>query len=284
MLSLLVPGLGHLYAGQPGRAAAVWLATRVATAALLGGAVLLADRVGLALQLAGGIAVWVIAATDAARTARRAADGYRLRWYNRGGVYVGVCAIVAAATLPWHLLLGSGIAEMRRVPTDTMAPALVAGDHVYVVPRLGAAVRRGEIIVYRKWGTGYVKRVVGAAGDTVAMRAGVLSVDQRPVSEPYAVHGGEAEIGDRQFTWQRAFVPDSLRAGYIPTLATWGPIVVPHGAYFMLGDNRGESMDSRYHGFVADSEVLGRPVMIVVSRDPITGHLRWHRFGQRVGP
>lgn len=284
MLSLLVPGLGHLYAGRPGRAAAVWLATRVAAAAFLGGAVLLADRAGLALQVGGVIAAWVIAATDAARTARRAPDRYPLRWYNRGVVYMGVCAIVAAATLPWHMLLGIGIAEMRRVPTDTMAPALVAGDHVYAVPRLGAAVRRGEIVVYRKWGTGYVKRVVGAPGDTLAMRAGVLSLDQRPVSESYAVHTGEGEIGDRQFTWQRDYVPDSLRAGYIPTLATWGPIVVPRGAYFMLGDNRGESMDSRYHGFVADSEVIGRPVMIVVSRDPTTGHLRWNRFGQRVGP
>jgi signal peptidase I len=168
-----------------------------------------------------------------------------------------------------------------------MAPALVAGDHVYTVPRRRGEVRPGDIVVYRKWGTGYIKRVAGVGGDTLAMRGGVLSADRRPVREPYAIHVGEGESGDRRFGWQRPLVADSTRGGsapaYTPTVATWGPIVVPRGEYFLLGDNRGESIDSRYTGFVPDSEIVARPVVIFFSRDPVTGHLRWGRVGERIG-
>jgi signal peptidase I len=285
VLSLLVPGLGHLYAGDPRRGAVVWVASRVATAALLEAAVVIGGRPGLTVQIAGMIAVWVIAAADAVRTGERStrAGPRPHQWYNRGIVYLGICAIVAAGTIPWHIVLGATIAEMRRVPNDTMAPTLVAGDHVYAAPRRGGGVQRGDIIVYRKWGTGYIKRVVGVGGDTLAMRGGVLSVDQRPVSEPYAIHAGEGESSDRRLEWQRALIADSLRGSYAPTVATWGPIVVPRGEYFLLGDNRGESIDSRYTGFVADSEVVARPVVVFFSRDPVSGRLRWGRVGLRIG-
>jgi signal peptidase I len=286
VLSLLVPGLGHLYAGDARRGVVVWLATRVATAGLLEAAVAIGGRPGLAVQAAGAVAVWAIAAADAARATRRAPPGSTLRWYNNALVYLGVCAVMAAGTVPWHVLLGDTVAEMRRVPNNTMAPALVAGDHVYAVPRRGGDVQRGEIVVYRKWGTGYIKRVAGVGGDTLAMRGGVLSVDQRPVREPYAIHTGEGEGGDRRFVWQRPFVADTVGGAqmpaYAPTVATWGPIVVPRGEYFLLGDNRGESIDSRYTGFVADSEIIARPVMISYSVEPCSLHLRWGRFGQRV--
>ncbi len=283
MLSLLVPGLGHLYAGEARRGAVVWLVTRVATAGLLEAAVAIGGRPGLSVQVAGAAAVWAIAAADAARTARRASPDYSLRWYNHAFMYISICAVIGVGTVPWQVLLGDTVAEMRRVPNDTMAPALVAGDHVYTVPRRGGDVRRGDIVVYRKWGTGYIKRVAGVGGDTIAMRGGVLSVDQRPASEPYAIHAGEGESGDRRFAWQRPLVADSTHSPYAPTVATWGPLVVPRGEYFLLGDNRGESIDSRYTGFVPDSEVVARPVVIFFSRDPVTGHLRWGRIGQRVG-
>jgi signal peptidase I len=237
------------------------------------------------LQAAGVIIVWGGAAADAVRTVHRVAreGGRPLHWYNRGIVYLAICAVVAAGTVPWHIALGATIAEMRRVPNDTMAPALVAGDHVYAVPRRGGVVQPGDIIVYRKWGTGYIKRVAGIGGDTLAMRAGVLSVNQIPVREPYAIHAGEGETGDRRFAWQHAVVPDSARAAYTPTVATWGPFIVPGGEYFLLGDNRGESIDSRYTGFVPDSEVVARPVVIFFSRDPVTKKVRWERIGRRVG-
>jgi signal peptidase I len=283
VLSLLVPGLGHLYAGEAVRGAAVWVATRVATGVLLEAAVTIGGRAGLVVQGAGAIAVWAIAAADAARTAQRAPPAYALRWYNNGIVYLGICAIIAVGTVPWHMLLGGTVAEMRRVPNNTMAPALVAGDHVYTVPRRGGDIKRGDIVVYRKWGTGYIKRVAGVGGDTLAMQGGVLSVGQRPVIEPYAIHAGEGESGDRRFGWQHPLMPDTVRGAYMPTVATWGPIVVPRGEYFLLGDNRGESIDSRYTGFVPDSEVVARPVVVFFSRDPVTTHLRWGRIGARVG-
>jgi signal peptidase I len=252
---------------------------------LLEAAVVIGGRLGLTVQVAGAIAVWVIAAIDAVHTGQRStrAGPRPHQWYNRGIVYLGIVAIVAAGTIPWHILLSGTVAEMRRVPNDTMAPGLVAGDHVYTVPRRGSEIVRGDVIVYRKWGTGYIKRVAGIGGDTLAMRGGMLSVDERLVREPYAIHAGEGETGDRRFGWQRPYVPDTVRGAYAPTLATWGPIVVPSGEYFLLGDNRGESIDSRYTGFVADSEIVARPVVVFFSRDPVSGRVRWGRVGEGMG-
>lgn len=282
MWSVLVPGIGQLYAGAPARGAAVWIASRVAGAGLLWAAVTLPGRTGLAAQVLGMATVRALAAADAARVTRRAAPGAGRRWYNRGLVYVGLWCAAVAAWLPLHVLEGQLIADTLRVATDAMAPLLITGDRVYAVPRRDDPIRRGELVVYRLWNTRYVKRVVGVPGDTLAMRAGTLSVNQSPLTEPYASHVGERDVADRRFAWQLAYVPPAQRDGYAPTLATWGPLVVPSDAYFVLGDARGVSVDSRYHGFVADTTVLDRAVSIYFSRDPATGRLRWGRFGATV--
>jgi signal peptidase I len=227
-------------------------------------------------------AALIAIAADAMRVVRQRPAGARWRWYQRPAAIVVACGIVWVASLGWSVLVESSIADRLRVDTDTMAPTLLKGDRLVVAPRRNVPVRRGDLIVYKRWETRYVKRVVGVPGDTLAMRAGVLLVDGRPTLEPYAIHADEGEIRDRRFDWQRAYAlrPDDTTQP--PTLTTWGPLVVPRGAYFVLGDNRGETIDSRYTGFVADSDVLGRPRTIYFSRDRTTGQVRWGRIGLAV--
>jgi len=135
VLSLLVPGLGHLYAGDPRRGAVVWVASRVVTAALLEAAVVIGGRPGLTVQIAGMIAVWVIAAADAVRTGERStrAGPRPHQWYNRGIVYLGICAIVAAGTIPWHIVLGATIAEMK-ISSRMMAQAMLTLSRAILRP------------------------------------------------------------------------------------------------------------------------------------------------------
>jgi signal peptidase I len=282
VLSLIAPGVGHVYAGAPARGALAWLGTRLVVLLALAAVVLLPGGWGLAWYAIGICAALVGVARDAARVAGQARPRTRSPWYRRLFGCVIACAAVIIGTMVWAQMVDSRIADRLRIPTDTMAPTLLAGDRVIATPRLGPVVH-GTMVVYRRWETRYVKRVLGVPGDTLAMKGGRLSVNGRSVDEPYAVHGAEDELIDRRFDWQRRYVLTADPARYAPTLATWGPLVIPAHAYFVLGDNRGQSVDSRYNGFVPDTAIIGRPLTIYFSRDPITGWIRWQRLGAEVG-
>ena len=96
-------------------------------------------------------------------------------------------------------------------------------------------------------------------------------------------------VGD-EFYWQRGFLVPQARAAvaYHPSRNNWGPIIVPQHHFFVLGDNRDNSLDSRYWGFVPDSLVRGRPLFVYFSYVPDSAtsldwltHIRWKRLGAR---
>jgi signal peptidase I len=139
----------------------------------------------------------------------------------------------------------------------------------------------------------FVKRVVGQGGDTLEMRAGRLVRNGTPMDEPYAQHErlGYDPSGE-EFRWQRDFLVREVRASpraYHPSRNNWGPLVVPAGHLFVLGDNRDNSLDSRYWGFLPDSLVRGQPLFVYYSFSPDSAdaldwvtRVRWERLGTRV--
>jgi signal peptidase I len=156
------------------------------------------------------------------------------------------------------------------------------------------APRRGDVIVFTypvDPRLNYVKRIVGIPGDTLAMRDAELIRNGRPVSEDYIQRTpSEPDQSDDDFRWQKAYlVGNAAVENYHPSRNNWGPLVVPAHDYFVLGDNRDNSSDSRYWGFVADSLVRGQPLVVYYSYAPDTGdkldwltRLRWKRFGEIV--
>ncbi|MFI5311347.1 MAG: signal peptidase I [Gemmatimonadales bacterium] len=208
------------------------------------------------------------------------------------------------------LLVRSFLVEAFKIPSGSMESTLLVGDFLLVnklvygaeVPFTGRrlpAVRQPayrDIIVFQ-WPEdptlNFVKRLVGLPGDTLAMVQGVLvrngirQDEQRFVthSEPDSDPTGE------EFGWQRQFLVRRLaaRPAYHPSRNNWGPIVVPARKYFVLGDNRDNSLDSRYWGFVPDTLVRGRPMLVYYSYTPDSTsaldwltHVRWRRLGERV--
>ena len=155
---------------------------------------------------------------------------------------------------------------------------------------------RGDIIVF----VGYhepqpidlVKRLIGLPGDTLAMRDGQLYRNGAAMDEPYVrLTEGSGDAGHPWMVWQRQYVTDSVSmAGpYSPTRDNWGPIVVPENRYFVLGDNRNESLDSRYWGFIEPQQVKGRAVALYFSYNnrpeqgpPVLRRVRWNRIGDRL--
>jgi signal peptidase I len=197
--------------------------------------------------------------------------------------------------------------EAFKIPSGSMERTLLVGDFLFVnkavygaqVPflhtRLPAFAHptRGEILVFEyplNPDKNYVKRLIGLPGDTVEMRDGVVWINGRAIVEPYVVHTDpNTDPGGEEFAWQRPFLVRTAEASVHPSRNNWGPLVVPDGNYFVLGDNRDNSSDSRYWGFVADSLVRGRPMFVYYSyapdalrRAPWITNIRWERIGMPV--
>ena len=155
-----------------------------------------------------------------------------------------------------------------------------------------ASPERNDVAVF--WGPHQpdlelIKRMVGTPGDTLAMRDAVLFVNGKPQEEPYALPSSPAaDLTHPWMEWQRGFLAESVDpATYSPTLHNWGPIVIPENKYFMLGDNRDNSLDSRYWGLVDWSKIKGRASIIYYSYDGTAPGLpvlnaRLSRIGDRI--
>ena len=221
------------------------------------------------------------------------------------------------------------IIQAYRIPSPSMVPSLLVGDWLFVNqfiygPTLpftnhpirlripGTAVRlykdpkREEIVVFQSPPQSdqpedptptLVKRVIGMPGDTIYMRKGLVYINGVPHPHTHAAQdasedGTESSYSGPIFDWQHKaeikgsrFGPPPVR----PTLDDWGPLLVPAEHYMMLGDNRHNSKDSRYWGFVPRNNVRGEPIFVYYSYDrdcgsgvcPLTD-IRWSRIGHLI--
>ena len=132
-----------------------------------------------------------------------------------------------------------------------------------------------------------VKRVIGAPGDTLRMVHDTVFRNGRRLDEPYTLHLGSGAATDEGFRLQQIralHLPHYVgrdAANYRPTTHDWGPIVVPAGMYWVMGDNRDESYDSRYWGFLPRSHILGRTLFIYMSVATDPFRIRWNRLFRR---
>lgn len=162
-----------------------------------------------------------------------------------------------------------------KIPTGSMEPNLLVGDHLIVNKMAFAPIRRGDIIVFKfpkDPERDFIKRVIGLPGDTIELRRQAVHVNGQPLDEPYA-HFLEPARGIADP------VSDDVRQDY-------GPVTVPPDQYFMMGDNRDNSEDSRYWGFLPKSYVKGKAEFIYFSFSDSGsadgGGDRWERIGKRV--
>lgn len=211
----------------------------------------------------------------------------------------------AAVTLVIFLAIRGFVLEAFTIPSASMEGTLLVGDFLFVnkalygaeIPGTGArlpAIRdpeRGEVVVFRPphdRSRVYVKRLVGVPGDILEMRQKTLFRNGEPQVESYARY--RDEVGDAVhpgMKWQINFLSSSKPGWrYSPSRDNWGPIRVPPDRYFVLGDNRDNSEDSRYWGFIGRNDLRGRPWMVYLSlRENMNldggwlGRVRWDRVG-----
>lgn len=199
--------------------------------------------------------------------------------------------------------LRSALADWNDVPTGSMKPSILEGDRVWVnklaydlkVPFTTwhlaewGEPQRGEVVVFFSPanGTRLIKRVIGLPGDTVELRENRVILNGRALE--YSALDTAATIKSTPAA-QRSlheFASELLVERKHPVMATaalpaqrsFGPTTVPPGHYFMLGDNRDNSLDSRSFGPVPRASIVGRSTAIVLSADPERWFApRWERF------
>jgi signal peptidase I len=186
----------------------------------------------------------------------------------------------------------SALADMNYVPTGSMEPTILCGDFVFInklaydlkVPFTRARLAhwsdpaRGEIVVCfaPDDGVRLVKRVVGLPGDTIELRRDILFVNGSPLKyQPLSSASAEASGLEKIERDAALFAREQLgvRAHTVmilpgvAALRDFGPVRIPAESYFMMGDNRDNSRDSRYFGFVPRAAIVGEAKAVVVSVD-----------------
>jgi signal peptidase I len=189
-------------------------------------------------------------------------------------------AIIIAAVLA--LFIRTFIVQAFKIPSGSMEDTLLIGDHLIVnkflygtkIPFTGKEVFplrepvRGDVIVFKfpeDETKDFIKRIIGLPGDTLEIVNKKLFVNGKPLTEPYTVFKDEQ------------ILPRALQAR-----DNFGPIKVPEGQYFCMGDNRDKSHDSRFWGFVTKDKIIGKAIIIYWSWDSDDHWVRWQRMGKLV--
>ena len=193
----------------------------------------------------------------------------------------------------------SAIADWNTVPTGSMKPTIVEGDRIFVnklaydlkVPYTTIHIaqwdnpKRGDIVVFYspEDGKRLVKRVMGVPGDTVSMNDSQLIINGKPITYRYP------DAKDfKRYLIEKEFRDDTIIENldskthpililpHPAVLSSFAPVKIPKGKYFMMGDNRYNSYDSRYIGLVDRKAIVGRATAIVISLD--INHMYKPRF------
>jgi signal peptidase I len=248
-------GLGQLYNGKPRKAAVAYLLWLAAAA------------IGMVLPLSASFN-WLLAflslplllglllIIDAIRDARTVGQ-IVLRRYNRWYIYLGIILVQALIVAPFHAKLIKSSAAPYRIPTQSMEPTLHTGD------RLVADVKayekklpsRGDLTIFKypkDESIPYIKRVIGLPGEKVEITKRVVYINDQPLKEDYAQYLDPASVNEH-----------------------FGPYFIPQGNYFVLGDSRDNSQDSRFLGYFNQSLILGQARYLYWSKD-------WSRIGRRL--
>jgi signal peptidase I len=188
-------------------------------------------------------------------------------------------AIVTALILA--LVIRAYVIQAFKIPSGSMIPTLLIGDHILVnkflygtkIPFTDKKIlmfskpEKGDIIVFKypeNPKKDFIKRVVATEGDTVEERDKILFVNGKAASEPFVVHYDK-------------YIRNS---GNDPR-DNFGPLIVPPQKVFVMGDNRDQSYDSRYWGFVDRKDILGKALIIYWSWNP-DNWLRFNRIGRLI--
>ncbi len=256
-LSILAPGLGHIYCGHLIRGIIFLLFLAIVG---LGKDVILLYAMNQPQSTAHVFYVillllfsfYVLTIVDAILVVRKNGDKYEAKRYNRWYIYAAVFAIAFFVIRPMRI--HGFIIQSYVMPTESMAPTIVEGNRFLVdVANYGTAkIRRGDIVSFEQPvepRNMHVKRIIGLPGETIEIRDKQVYINGNDLHEAYVVH---RDLG------HTFGMRDNLSA-----------MLIPRGHYFLMGDNRDASFDSRMYGPVAQDKIEGKVKIVYYSDNQV---------------
>ncbi|HRD71109.1 MAG TPA: signal peptidase I [Legionella sp.] len=198
------------------------------------------------------------------------------------------------------LLLRSFLVEPFRIPSGSLEPTLLVGDFVAVnkfaygfrLPVVEKKIvpvanpKTGEIAVFR-WppepSYDYIKRVIGVPGDKIGYHNKVLTVNGKEAKQTFVEYTTDESSGKAVAKYKEnlnGVIHDIFVRADVPAVDF--DIEVPEGSYFMMGDNRDDSADSRFWGYVPESYLRGKAFLVWMSWNGKAGTLRWSKIGRLI--
>lgn len=192
-------------------------------------------------------------ATEAATPTARAGRRWLAEW-----------AVILVLVVAFTFVLRAYVIQTFSIPSGSMLPTLQIGDRI-VVDKLDFHIHRGDIVVFRRPPlerqdyADLVKRVIGLPGETISSQNGHVLIDGKVLREPWLPAVPNAYTGALN-------EPDPHPQFNLP-----GPVKIPAGEYFVMGDNRTQSEDSRYFGPIPRSLIVGRAVLVAWPLSQVKG-------------
>jgi signal peptidase I len=204
------------------------------------------------------------------------------------------------------LFIRQFVVEAFKIPSGSMIPTLTIGDHLLVNkfiygPRIpftdsrifaGKEPKRGDIIVFKypqDESKNFIKRVIGVPGDKIQIINGKLTINDQAVSltpmggpADTSVEAGQSFGKPMFYEEQLGTVRHEIQYLHDQRGENFGPTIVPQASVFVMGDNRDNSQDSRFWGFVSYDKILGRALIIYWSWDGDGRWVRWERIGSLI--
>lgn len=177
------------------------------------------------------------------------------------------------------IVIRTFVVQAFKIPSRSMVPTLLVGDHILVnkfiygvkVPFLRKTIipitnpQRGDIVVFiypNDRSKDYIKRVIGVSGDKIEIKNKIIFINSKQYSDAYGIYSDNV-----------------IYPGSMQPRDNFGPVTVPPESLFVMGDNRDESADSRFWGFVDLKDVEGKAFIIYWSWNREETNLRWQRLG-----
>jgi signal peptidase I len=210
-------------------------------------------------------------------TENKTKEKIKIKGKLKSKVYEYAEAIIIAILIA--VVVRTFVVQAFKIPSRSMVPTLLVGDHILVnkfiygvkVPFLRKTIipitnpQRGDIVVFiypNDRSKDYIKRVIGVSGDTIEIKNKIIFINGKQYSDAYGIYSDNV-----------------IYPGSMQPRDNFGPVTVPPESLFVMGDNRDESADSRFWGFVDLKDVEGKAFIIYWSWNHEETNLRWQRLG-----
>jgi signal peptidase I len=269
LLSFFMIGLGQIACGRIKRGVSLYLLSQILSLAAVFIAIQPFPLVNIVAAGLIFISVFLFSIIDSVLIARNPNNSLKLKPLIGYSLLVIISIVNSFIMQPvTSKTIKDNYVQAFQIPTASMVPSLLLGDRILVnkTAYTHTGPKRGDIIVFDhplNTSRTYVRRVVGIGGDTIEIQSNRLYINGEKYNEDYILYTStKSPSEDRQ------------------PIDNYGPVSVPSGSFFVLGDNRNNSYDSRYWGFLDANKIEGKVITIYWSWDKENNKVRWERIGK----